>query len=335
MIDIKDFNINEAVLNVIDFENNNVYINDSKLKLTADVYEYIEKNIKKVFKDNKTRLHKFKEGYSPILEGIKEIKKSGIILGAEKLTKYLNNIMESCELYNSCDVLTALISAECGPLYVILKIAYDDNITHVIKQENEKTVIEISRLKNLSSKKVKCAAILKLYDDDVCDIWILDTEKNKKVDGKDESNYFTEKFCNASIIKDYKDYTFNLKYYFEMFIRNFVKDVNECIRMRDYINNYLMNNEEVEIYEFIDGLKCDPGLIDSLKMYIISKVPEHFKIDKEYIENKVNLDLVIENNIKLSIPGLWYDNEKRFVIKKNKDNTVDFIIKGISGYIEN
>ncbi len=115
---IKEVNINEAIIHILDSNANGPILNEYKLRLDDENYKFILKHVEKCLKDQQLRYAQFNNERNIVKEVSQE---------------YLNG---------QSDLLT--ISTEYGPMLGILKMDYIKNYIHVIDTVEDKIGINIA-----------------------------------------------------------------------------------------------------------------------------------------------------------------------------------------------
>ncbi len=128
---IKEININEAVIHILDNNNEEPILNQFRLSLDEEIYKFILKHLDKCLKDENLQYAKFKE--ESIVKNISQGYLNGqsdFIEVSKELAKQLFILMKGNESITSCDLMIVSISTEYGPMLVILKMDYVKNYIH-------------------------------------------------------------------------------------------------------------------------------------------------------------------------------------------------------------
>lgn len=336
---IKEINIMEAIIHVLDNNSDEPVLNDYQLELNEGTYTFLLKHVEKCLKDEKLRYAKFNPGRSIVKEASEEYfnGRDNLTNISKELSIRLFNFMRANRDIPSCDLCVLSIVTEYGPMIAILKMDYVKNFTHKIDIIENKIGINIINGFGLSTSKQKIekAAFIKpTREGQKFNVMVLDKVK-RQID-KDEygSNYFTDNYLNCSLIMNERDNTKNFLTKSEYWIRNnIVDDAEKQESIRDNIKNALLNNEKIEIDSFSNNLDEDMKL--NYRMFMDQFIEPDFKVDKVYAEKKLNrIRLKIDKDIDLYISDESYRDKNKFEIVKNGDGSINMILKYINNYIE-
>ena len=130
--------INKAIINILDLENGKLILNDFKLALDQKNYEYISGLLKKVTKDKNLKKYSFKDNNAPVKDVVRKYFKKLYSFNelAAEVTSYLFEIMEFYE-HDSFDLATIEVKTELGEAIAFIKIDYMEEISHIIKNNDE------------------------------------------------------------------------------------------------------------------------------------------------------------------------------------------------------
>lgn len=336
---IKEINIMEAIIHVLDNNGDEPLLNDYQLELNEETYTFLLKNVEKCLKDEKLRYAKFNPGRSIVKEVAEEYfnGRDNLTNISKELSIRLFDFMRANRDIPSCDLCVLSIVTEYGPMIAILKMDYVKNFAHKIDIIENKIGINIINGFGLSTSKQKIekAAFIKpTREGQKFNVMVLDKVK-RQID-KDEygSNYFTDNYLNCSLIMNERDNTKNFLAKSEYWIRNnIVDDAEKQESIRDNIKNALLNNEKIEIDSFSNNLDEDMKL--NYRMFMEQFIEPDFEVDKVYAEKKLNrIRLKIDKDIDLYISDESYRDKNKFEIVKNGDGSINMTLKYINNYIE-
>lgn len=201
---INDININEAIIHILDINSDEPVLNEYKLELTEDTYNFIYKHIEKCIKDEDLKYAKFISGenrVNKVVQGYLNGTDNNLIELSKELAKQLFSIIKTNEIATSGDLLVASIITDNGPMIAILKMDYVKNFTHQVDFVDEKIDIGIvpqSAGLPASGQKIQKAAFIKPYkEEESYNLMVLDKQKkvkNQEEDEKNNTNYFLEDF---------------------------------------------------------------------------------------------------------------------------------------------
>ena len=162
---IKEININEAIIHVLDNNSDTPILNEYTLDLNEDMYNILFKLIKKGLNDEKLRYAVFNKGANDV-RSISQQYFNGhtnLLDISKGLAGELFQIMRSKGDVPSCDLITVSFTTEFGPVLGIFKMDYMKNYTHSIEMLDGKMSIDvvpqIACLTDKVQKIQKCAFI--------------------------------------------------------------------------------------------------------------------------------------------------------------------------------
>lgn len=142
---IKEVNINEAIIHILDNNSQEPILNEYKINLSDEVYNFILKHIERCLKDEELKYAIFKEERNIVKELSQEYLsgQNDIIDVSKEIARQLFVLMESQGNIPSCDLVVTSISTEYGNMLGILKMDYVKNYSHNINSLEDKIGIEI------------------------------------------------------------------------------------------------------------------------------------------------------------------------------------------------
>lgn len=340
---IKEININEAVIHVLDNNSDVPILNEYALDLNEDMYNILLKLIKKGLNDEKLRYAVFNDEKVNVVasQSQKYLNGENNLLDVSKeLAKELFNIMVSGGGIPSCDFITVSFTTEFGPILGLFKMDYIRNYTHLIQIIDDKMSIDvvpqIACLADKVQKIQKCAFIKPCREENSFDLMLIDNQSNK-VDEDHGNAYFVKSFLKCVVIENERDMTKNFMAATERYARtNFREDASKQEMFRKDVKRQLEEKESIDIKEFAENIFEDNGDIESftdhMKKYDVAKTVD---IDKEYVAKKLRRTrLKIEGGIDIYIDEDTYNDKSQFEVQRNGDGTINMVIKHISNYIE-
>lgn len=338
---IRDINIQEAVINILDRNSAEPILNEFKLELTEEVYKYLYKHIERCLKDDILKTAKFKDNKNIIKEVVDDYlngNDNDIISVAKELSIQLFSIMKRNENIPSSDLLVASMITDQGPMIAILKLDYVKSFTHQVEFINEKIGIELIQHQSslpLGGQKIQSAAFIKPYrEENKIDLYIID---KSKIISEDEygANYWIEQFLDCYITYNDKDNTRQFLNVTEKWVRNnFQEDAARAEEIRTAVRNALEKESSINTNEILKNYLTDEEN-SNYRMFISPYCENEFSIDKIYTEKKLKRTrLKIDNDIDIYINKDAYKDKSRFDIQGNGDGSINMIIKHVFNYIE-
>jgi len=343
---VREININEAVIHILDSNSDEVIINEYPLELNDEIYAFLLKHIQKSFNDEELRYAVFNQG-TGILKEISQDYLNGennIIEVSKELAHQMFQLMKANGNIPSCDLIVVSISTEFGVMLGILKMDYVKNYTHTINFVENKIGINIipqfTGLPNGGQKIQKCAFIKATREDNSFDLMVIDKQnKGKSKDNEDYgTDFFISSFLGCTIINNERDMTKGLLKAAEKWTRdNYKEDADQAEVIRSAIKKKLKSEENMEIKDFTEDIFKDQFEAQKNFMEYVSGqgVDSSITVDKEWLDKKLKrVRLKIDKDIDLYINEETYDDAARFEIVRNGDGTINMIIKHVSNYIE-
>ncbi|NEZ93363.1 nucleoid-associated protein [Clostridium botulinum] len=307
---IKEVNINEAIIHILDSNANGPILNEYKLRLDDENYKFILKHVEKCLKDQQLRYAQFNNERNIVKEVSQE---------------YLNG---------QSDLLT--ISTEYGPMLGILKMDYIKNYIHVIDTVEDKIGIniapEVTGLPMTASKIKKCAFIKPIREGQEFNLMLIDKQKKSKDSEEYGSNYFIKNYLGCNVIENERDMTRQLVENTDKFIKDNIDDVKTAVKTKDLLREKLKKEDTINIEDITDEIFKD----ETLKQEFINfnyenNIDKPIEVDKEFVTKIVNtLKFKLNKNITLSIPEDIYSDINSFEVRDNGDGTANIIIKDVS-----
>lgn len=340
---IKDININEAVIHILDNNADEPVLNEYRLKLNDETYKFLLKHVERCLKDEELKYAKFNDERNIVKELSQEYLngQNNIVNISKEIGRQLFVLMQSDSNIPSCDLIVISISTEYGAMIGIIKMDYVKNYTHSVDFIDDKVGINIipdlTGLPISSQKIQKCAFIRSLNEENDYDLMVIDKQKKTK-DDEYGSNYFINKFLGCRIIENDRDATKKFVNASEKWTRTNIKEnADVAEKIRTSIKKKLKEEEKINIHEvcddiFGDNKEAKASFID----YAYSEgVNDEIPIDKQWLEKKFKRTrLKIDKDIDLYINEEAYNDINRFQIKRHGDGSIDIVIKNVINYIE-
>lgn len=342
---VNDINIMDAVIHILDTNNDEPILNNYKLELTDEIYKFLYKHIEKCFRDEELRYAIF----NPERRVVKDISqefltglRTDIVEVSQEFAKQLFYIMRANSSIPSCDLITVYISTDQGPMLAILKMDYVKNFTHNIDFVEEKLGIAIveqqAGLPSSSQKVQKCVFIRPIREDQEIDLMVIDKQRRTK-EGEDfGAGYFTEHYLGCSVVANERDMTKSFMKAAEKWTRtNVTEDAGKAVEVRNVIKSKLKEEDVININEVAREIfKEEPEQQRSFNDFMDSQgVHQDVTIDKSFVEKKLRkVRLNVDKEIDIYLADEAYNDSEKFEIIRNGDGTINIMIKRVKNYIE-
>jgi nucleoid-associated protein YejK len=343
---IKEININEAVLHILDNNTDSPVLNEYRLELGEDTYRFLLKHIERCLRDEELKYAVFNEERNIIKEVSQEYLTghSDIVTISKEMARQMFILMKSNSNVPSSDLVIVSFSTEYGPMLGIIKMDYVKNFTHSISFVDDKIDISIipqaTGLPVSSQRIQKCAFIKPLSGGQDFDLMVIDKQNKGKEsdDGSYGTNYFISKYLGCSVISNERDKTKTLLKAVEEWTRNNLSDDAAAAEtVRSTIKKKLKEETSIDVPSLSKELLPDmDSASQHFNEYITTQgVDGNFDVDKEWVEKKLKrVRLKIDRDIDLYINHDAYNDERRFEIQKNGDGSINIVIKHVLNYLE-
>ena len=338
---IKDILLEKSVLHVVDSNGDGPILTSTSLKIDEDVEAFVRKHVVRSLNDDETISSRFISEEIPVAKAIKKV-----IDNPEdfyEVTVILTNIMFDLAKKSeipSGDMLFVQFIADEQRCFGLLKLDYQMSYMHNISFKDEALCIDLISqevgLPGLGQRLKKCAFFTKAPENQI-EMIVLD--KRQKIEGV-EDNYFIEGFLQSVKIKDDTEKTRNFKKTVEKWTqKNLSEQIDVANEVREVVNEKLLGANEVSVDEL--SQKIGQYLPEGEKKFQedISQAGygpgTAFQVDKQWVEKKMK-SKQIKTDTGVVIKGEFdfFKDQQKFVIKKNGDGTIDYIIKGVRNVIE-
>ncbi|GAA0126149.1 MULTISPECIES: nucleoid-associated protein [Clostridium] len=340
---IKEINIIEAVIHVLDNNSDEPVLNEFALELNDEIYAFLMKHIQRCLKDEELKYAFFSEDRNIVKELSQEFLngENNIINVSKEFAKQMFMLMRSKGNIPSCDLVTVSFTTEYGLFICIFKMDYIKNYMHTIEYVDNKIGIDIipqfTGLPSSSSRIQKCAFIKTINADNEFDLMIIDKQSKNKNAEDYGSNYFIDNFLGCKVIDNERDMTKNFVKIAEKWTKNnFNENASDQEKVRSHIKQSL-KEENIDLNQFSEeAFKDNDELKESFKTFAKEQgVSEKITVDKEWVEKKLKrIRLKIDKDLDLYISEEAYRDLNRFEIKRNGDGSINMILKHIMNYEE-
>lgn len=346
---IKEVNINEAIIHVLDNNADEPILNEYALDLDEEKYNFILKHIQKCLKDEDLKYGVFSEE-SSIVKDLSQQYLNGennILTVSKELAKQMFILMRSKGNIPSCDLIVVSFTTEFGPILGIFKMDYIKNYVHTIEFVDEKLGIDIvpqfTGLPGSSQRIQKCAFIKPIRDENSFDLMVIDKKiKIKESDNNENqeygTNYFIDNYLGCTIVDNERDVTKSFVKAAEKFTQNtFAENADEAEVVRSTIKRKLREEDNIDVKELSEQIfpENDQHKEKFVEFIAQQGITDNISLDKEWIDKKLKrVRLKIDKDIDLYVNEETYHDDSRFEIQRNGDGTINMVIKHVSNYIE-
>lgn len=342
---VNDISIMDAVIHILDTNNDEPILNNYKLELTDEIYKFLYKHIEKSFRDEDLRYAIFnperrvvKDVSQEFLTGLR----TDIVEVSQEFARQMFYIMRANSSIPNCDLITVYISTDQGPMLAILKMDYVKNFTHNIDFVDDRLGIGIveqqAGLPSSSQKVQKCAFIRPIKEDQEVDLMVIDKQRKTK-DGEDfGATYFTEHYLGCTVVANERDMTKSFMKAAESWTRtNVTEDAAKAVEVRNVIKSKLKEEDVINVNEVAREIfKEEADTQRSFTDYMESQgVQQDVTIDKSFVEKKLKkVRLNVDKEIDIYLADEAYNDSEKFEIVRNGDGTINIMIKRVKNYIE-
>lgn len=351
---IKEVNINEAIIHVLDNNADEPILNEYALDLDEEKYNFLLKHIQKCLKDEDLKYGVFNSERNIVKEISQEYLngENNLLVVSKELARQMFILMRSKGNIPSCDLIIVSFTTEFGPILGIFKMDYIKHYVHTIEFVDDKLGIDIvpqfTGLPGSSQRIQKCAFLKPIRDENNFDLMVID-KKSKKKESKDNesndnqsqgygSNYFINNYLGCTIVENERDVTKNFVRAAEKFTQNtFAENADEAEGVRSTIKRKLREEDNIDVKELSEQIFPENNETKEKFVEFIAEqgISQNISLDKEWIDKKLKrVRLKIDKDIDLYVNTETYHDNSRFEIQRNGDGTINMVIKHVSNYVE-
>ncbi|MBY6798127.1 nucleoid-associated protein [Clostridium botulinum] len=341
---IKQVNINEAVVHILNNNSEEPVLNEYKLRLDDECYKYILKHIEKCLKDEELKYAKFNEDKNIVKKVSQEYLngQNDLLDVSKELARQLFMLMKCNDNISSCDLMIVSISTEYGPMLAILKMDYIKNYIHVVNMVDDKVGIDIvpecTGLPSGGKKIQKCAFIKPIRENQEFNLMVIDKQSKSKSSEEYGANYFINKYLGCSVVENERDSTKNFVQATEKWVKfNLNENAEISAKIIRAVNKVLKEKDTIDIEEVSNEMF---GENEDVKLNYEGFIAEHgvkdkICVDKEWVDKKIRkMKIKIDNNIDLYIDEETYNDPSKFEVKNIGDGSVNIMIKNVYNYMQ-
>ncbi len=342
---IKEININEAVIHILDNNAEEPILNAYPLELTEEVYAFVFKHIQRCLNDEELKYALFNKERNIVKEISQEYLngENNLLNVSKELASQMFILMRSKGNIPSCDLITVAFTTEYGAFLGIFKMDYIKNFMHNVDFVDGNVDINIvpqfTGLPSSSSKIQKCAFIKIINSDNEYDLLVLDKKARKTNIENEEygSNWYMDNYLGCTVVENDRDKTKQFLKVAEKWTQNALNENAEGQEIvRRKLKRWLNEEDSIDLQEFSDEVFQDDAMKENFKTFAKeSGVKDKVNLDKQWIEKKLKRTrLKIDRDIDLYINQETYKDSSRFEITKNGDGSINMTLKNITNYIE-
>ena len=341
---IKEVNINEAIIHVLDNNADEPILNEYALDLDEEKYNFLLKHIQKCLKDEELKYAVFNEERNIVKDLSQEYLngENNLLDVSKELARQMFILMRSKGSIPSCDLVVVSFSTEFGPILGIFKMDYIKNYVHTIEFVDNKLGIDIvpqfTGLPGSSQRVQKCAFIKPIREENNFDLMVIDKKSKNKENEEYGSNYFINNYLGCTIVDNERDVTKNFVKAAEKWTQNtFAENADKAEVVRSTIKRKLKEEDNIDVRELSEHMFSENHDTKEKFVEFITEqgISENINLDKEWIDKKLKrVRLKIDKDIDLYVDQETYHDNSRFEIQRNGDGTINMVIKHVSNYVE-
>lgn len=338
---IKDILLEKAILHVVDVNADGPILTSHPLTIDEDVEAFVRKHVVRSLNDDETMSCRFLSENVPVAsEVIKIIQDPNVFVESSfVLTQIMFDATKHTDI-PSGDMLFVQFVADEQRCIGILKLDYQMSFMHNITFKDEELCIDLISqevgLPGMGQRLKKCVFFTKAPEDQI-EMIVLD--KKQKLEGGDEE-YFVDKYLQAVKITDDTEKTRKFKKTVEKWTqKNLSEQIDVANEVRDIINENLLSEDAVSVDKLSETIgqvmpEGEKQFKDAISEAGYS-AGTHFQVDKQWVEKKMK-SKQIKTDTGVVIRGEFdfFKDSQKFVVKKNGDGTIDYIIKGVRNIVE-
>ncbi len=338
---IKDIMLEKAILHVIDSYADEAILTEKVLSINEEVEEFVRKHILRSLNDDETFSCRFFSETVTCAKAVHTVIEDNeqFVEISKQLTEHMFQSIKHSDI-PAGDMLYVQYIADEQRCFGILKLDYQMSYMHNIAFEDESLCINLVSqevgLPNLGQRLKKCAFFTKAPENQI-EMIVLD--KKQKIESGNE-NYFIEDFLEAVRVTDDTDRTRRFKATVEKWTqKNLADQIEAADTVRTVVNETLLSEDKVSVDEIASQMfENVPEIKESFKEAVADagyREGSEFGIDKTWIEKKMK-SKQIKTDTGVVIRGEFdfFKDSQKFVVKKNGDGTVDYVIKNVRNVTE-
>jgi len=337
---IKDILLEKAILHVVDVHADEAILTTQCLTINEDVEEFVRKHVLKSLNDDETISSRFLSDEVAVAKSVRSVieEPENFIEQSQLLTNRMFEKIKNSDI-PSGDMLYVQFVADEQRCFGILKLDYQMSYMHNITFSEEQLCINLVSqevgLPGTGQRLKKCAFFTKAPENQI-EMIILD-KKQKIEDGKE--NYFVEIFLESVKVTDDTERTRNFKATVEKWTQKNLSDqIEKANEVRASVNETLLSDAKINVDQIAQEMFAAPEMKSSFQE-AVAEAGYHegsqFDVDKTWVEKKMK-SKQIKTDTGVVIRGEFdfFKDSQRFIVRKNGDGTVDYVIKGVRNVVE-
>jgi len=338
---IKDIMLEKAILHIIDSYADEAILTEKVLSINEEVEEFVRKHVLRSLNDDETFSCRFFSETVTCAKAVHTVIEDNekFVEISKELTEHMFQSIKHSDI-PAGDMLYVQYIADEQRCFGILKLDYQMSYMHSIAFEDESLCINLISqevgLPNLGQRLKKCAFFTKAPENQI-EMIVLD--KKQKIESGNE-NYFIEDFLEAVRVTDDTDRTRRFKATVEKWTqKNLADQIEAADTVRTVVNETLLSEDKVSVDEIASQMFEDvPEIKESFKEAVADagyREGSEFGIDKTWVEKKMK-SKQIKTDTGVVIRGEFdfFKDSQKFVVRKNGDGTVDYVIKNVRNVTE-
>jgi len=338
---IKDIMLEKAILHVIDSHADEAILTQKELSINEDVEEFVRKHVLKSLNDDETMSCRFFSDAGVVASSVKKVinDQDSFVEVSQILTNHMFETIKNSDI-PAGDMLYVQYIADEQRCFGILKLDFQMSYMHNITFDEETLCINLISqevgLPSIGQRLKKCAFFTKAPEDQL-EMIILDKKQKIEDAGID---YFVKDFLDVVTITDDTDKTRKFKATVEKWTQKNLSDQIEAAdTVRAMVNEKLLSGNEIAVDALATEIFADvPEIKESFQEAVADagyRQGSNFQIDKTWVEKKMK-SKQIKTDTGVVIKGEFdfFKDSQKFIIKKNGDGTVDYVIKNVRNVVE-
>lgn len=338
---IKDIMLEKAILHVIDAHADEAILTQKELSINEEVEEFVRKHVLRSLNDDETFTCRFLSDTVKVASEVHKVIQDTdtFVEVSQALTSHMFETIKHSDI-PAGDMLFVQYIADEQRCFGILKLDYQMSYMHNITFEEEDLCIGLVSqevgLPNLGQRLKKCAFFTKAPEDQI-EMIVLD--KKQKIEDGNEA-YFVDDYLEAVKVSDDTEKTRRFKATVEKWTQKNLNDQIEAAdTVRDMVNETLLSEEKISIDDLASNMfENVPEIKESFKEAVADagyREGSQFQVDKTWVEKKMK-SKQIKTDTGVVIRGEFdfFKDSQRFIVKKNGDGTVDYVIKNVRNVVE-
>lgn len=338
---IKDIMLEKAILHVIDAHADEAILTQKELSINEDIEEFVRKHVLKSLNDDETMTCRFLSDNVTVAKQVRDVIQDTekFVEVSQVLTSHMFETIKHTDI-PSGDMMYVQYIADEQRCFGILKLDYQMSYMHNITFEEEDLCIGLVSqevgLPNLGQRLKKCAFFTKAPEDQI-EMIVLD--KKQKIEDGNEA-YFVDDYLEAVKVSDDTEKTRRFKATVEKWTqKNLTDQIEAADTVRSIVNETLLSEDKISVDEIALNMFEDvPEIQESFKEAVADagyRQGSQFEVDKTWVEKKMK-SKQIKTDTGVVIRGEFdfFKDSQKFIVKKNGDGTVDYVIKNVRNVVE-